>query len=668
MTNPMDLLHYIPHAILAILTLLVLMNCLVYIPNNKVGIVEKLLGGKGSLKNGIIALSGEAGFQPRVLRGGWHLLIPFQNRIHRMPLVMVPQGTIGYVYARGGEELRPDQALASNIEADDFEDVQEFFAKGGQKGPQRKILREGTYAINLAQFTVLTAERMYYLTMDPQDERTFTNMSQKIAERQGFFPLRIKGEEDQIGIVTVQEGPSLEAGEIIAPEPGQNHDSFQDPEKFLMAGGFRGRQLQVLIEGTYYINRLFATVELVPKTVIEVGYVGVVVSYTGKTGSDVSGADYKHGELVQRGCRGVWAEPLLPGKYAFNTYAGKVIPVPTTNFMLKWNRQEIGSHKFDEHLSEIALITKDAFEPTLPLSVVVHINYHMAPLVIQRFGDIKRLVDQTLDPLVSAYFKNIGQLQTLIELLQSRGAIQEQAKVEMKGRFAMYNLELLEVLIGTPASKAGDKQIETILDQLRGRQIAEEQVETYAKRQKAAERERELREAEACAKQQAALTESKIAIEVQSNKGKADLAQAEQQASQIRTLACAEAEKTRILGDGEAHKIKALASAEAQRVEQVGLAQARATREQVDAYGGPRYQLTQQVMTRFAQAVESAGIEMVPRMMVLGGGADKSDGAQGNLMQGLLAMLLSDRMDASLPEHRAPALVTEPPAPTSSTT
>jgi hypothetical protein len=33
----------------------------------------------------------------------------------------------------------------------------------------------------------------------------------------------------------------------------------------------------------------------------------------------------------------------------------------------------------------------------MPLSVVVHIDYRKAPLVVQRFGDIKRLVDQTLD-------------------------------------------------------------------------------------------------------------------------------------------------------------------------------------------------------------------------------------------------------------------------------
>ena len=179
----------------------------------------------------------------------------------------------------------------------------------------------------------------------------------------------------------------------------------------------RGRQLQVLVEGTYYINRLFATVEMIHKTIIEVGNVGVVVSYTGETGADLSGAEYRHGELVSKGNRGVWSEPLLPGKYAFNTYAGKVSTVPTTNFILKWIRNEVGAHHFDENLTEVSLITKDAFEPSLPLSVVVHIDYQKAPLVIQRFGDIKRLVEQTLDPMVSAYFKNIGQTRTLIQLV-----------------------------------------------------------------------------------------------------------------------------------------------------------------------------------------------------------------------------------------------------------
>ena len=637
---------------LAGVVVLFLLRGIRYIPNTKVGLVEKRTSGKGSVSTGIIALNGEAGFQPALLRGGVHYLLPGQYKIHIHPLVTIPQGKIGYVFARDGVPLPPTQALASNAVADDLQDAAAFLQNGGQRGPQRKILREGTYAVNLAQFVVITTERVYFLPLEKSDEEIFQRMTKVIQDRAGFDPVVIKGTDDLVGIVTVHDGPSLPPGQIIAPtvgdtaaQPDTYHNSFQDPERFLRAGGQRGRQLQVLVEGTYYINRLFATVEMVPKTVIEVGNVGVVVSYTGEAGEDLSGAAYKHGELVQKGLRGVWSEPLLPGKYAFNTYAGKVFLVPTTNFILKWNKQETGSHKYDENLAEVALITKDAFEPSLPLSVVVHIDYRKAPLVIQRFGDIKRLVEQTLDPMVSAYFKNVGQTRTLIQLLQDRSAIQQLSGDQMKEKFDQYNLELQEVLIGTPTSGQGGGQIEQILTQLRSRQIAEEQVETYNRQEKAAVKERELREAEARAKQQTTLTESELYISIQTNQGKADYARAQQQAAQIQTLAQAEAEKIRILGEGEAKKVQALAGAEAERAARVGIAQAMAIDEQVRAYGGPRFQLTQQVMSRFAEAIEAARVDIVPKIMIHGGGGNGTP-STGSVMEALLTLLLADRMGA----------------------
>ncbi|HEY9526206.1 MAG TPA: SPFH domain-containing protein, partial [Anaerolineales bacterium] len=532
--------------ILAIVLLIFLSGVRV-IPNTRIGIVEKRFSPKGSVKSGFIALNGEAGFQPRVLRGGVHYLMPVQYVVHTAPLVTIPQGKIGYIFARDGKLLDPTQTLASNVEVSDFQDVEGFLKNGGQRGPQRRILREGTYAINLVQFVVLTDERVYSLPLSRDDMQVIQSMAQVITERGGFFPVIIKDTDDKIGIATVHDGPSLAQGEIIAPVVGDHskdsetyHNKFQDPDKFLRAGGFRGRQLQVLVEGTYYVNRLFATVEMIQKTIIEVGNVGVVVSYTGETGEDLSGIDYRHGELVTRGKRGVWEEALLPGKYAFNTYAGKVVSVPTTNFILKWISSQTGSHKFDENLTEVSLITKDAFEPSLPLSVVVHIDYKKAPLVIQRFGDIKRLVEQTLDPMVAAYFKNIGQTRTLIQLLQERSNIQKIASEEMKVKFEHYNLELEEVLIGTPSSPEGDVQIETILTQLRSRQIATEQVETYGRQEQAAVKERELREAQSRSQMQTSITESELSINVQGNQGKAEYQRSIQQAAQIRALAEAE--------------------------------------------------------------------------------------------------------------------------------
>jgi uncharacterized membrane protein YqiK len=222
--------------------------------------------------------------------------------------------------------------------------------------------------------------------------------------------------------------------------------------------------------------------------------------------------------------------------------------------------------------------------------------------------------------MVSAYFKNVGQVRTLIQLIQERSVIQSLAGEQMREKFARYNLELEEVLIGTPASSAGDQKIEQILTQLRARQIAEEQIETYNRQEKAAVKERELREAESRARQQQALTESEISITVLGNQGKADYQRAVQQAATIRTLAEAEAEKAA----------------------RVGIAQAIAIEEQVRAYGGPQFQVTQGVMNRFAEAIEKSGVNVVPQVVV--GGGDNGTTSGGNLMEGLLTMLLSEKM------------------------
>ena len=82
-----------------------------YVGNNRVAVVEKYWSGKGSVPGGFIALAGEAGFQPEVLRGGFHFFFPFQYRIHSQPLVTIPQGQVGYVFARDGAPLEPTRPL-----------------------------------------------------------------------------------------------------------------------------------------------------------------------------------------------------------------------------------------------------------------------------------------------------------------------------------------------------------------------------------------------------------------------------------------------------------------------------------------------------------------------------------------------------------------------------
>jgi uncharacterized membrane protein YqiK len=132
-------------AVVAILLVLRVANIFRYIPNNQVGIVEKMWPAKGSIKSGFIALRGEAGFEPEILRGGIHVFFSFTYRIHKSDLVTVGQGKIAYVFARDGAPLGASQVLAANDteEKSDFQDAREFLVSGGQKVPSAKSCARG---------------------------------------------------------------------------------------------------------------------------------------------------------------------------------------------------------------------------------------------------------------------------------------------------------------------------------------------------------------------------------------------------------------------------------------------------------------------------------------------------------------------------------------------
>ena len=367
--------------------------------------------------------------------------------------------------------------------------------------------------------------------------------------------------------MTVHDGPSLAPGEIIAPAVGSDvgdkhyHNNFQDPQRFLDGGGRRGRQYQPLTDGTYFINRWFATVEQIPKTVVPIGYVGVVVSYYGQAGDDLSGIAFRHGERVAEGQRGVWERPFGPGKYAFNTYAGQIVLVPTTNFVLHWVTGRSETHRYDDSLRSIDLVTRDAYEPRLPLSVVVHIDYQRAPNVIQRFGDVKKLITQTLDPLLSAYFRDIAHKKTMLELLHDRDLIQAEARAELRRKFREFDIECVDVLIGKPDTDEKGGKIEVLLEQLRQRQLSIEQLETYERQREASDKRRELAEAQAQADMQTSLTNARVKAQIAESEGEADLQRARKQADKQIVMAEAnlaqsrrQAEQTLVLAEADSQQ------------------------------------------------------------------------------------------------------------------
>jgi uncharacterized membrane protein YqiK len=642
------------------LVLLVALACeiagLRYIANNRVGVVEKLWSMKGSIpEGGIIALADEAGFQAELLRGGIHFgFWRWQYRIHRLPLVSIPQGKIGYVYARDGEALLPSQTLGKIISCNNFQDARRFLGGEptspehepviGQRGRQRAILREGVYAINLALFTVMTEETVYRLEAGGSKElKALVGWQTELTEIGGFSPVIIGGAIqtpdplnpdkkmviDSIGIVTVHDGPSLPPGEIIAPAVGVDrnakdfHNNFQDIDAFLRAGGRRGLQYVPLTDGTYFINRWFASIESIPKTLVPIGYVGVVVSYYGRSGQDVSGQAFRHGERVAEGERGVQEKPLGPGKYAFNTYAGNIVLVPTTNFVLHWVTGRTETHRYDESLRSIDLVTRDAYEPTLPLSVVVHIDYQKAPNVIQRFGDVKKLITQTLDPMLSAYFRDVAHKRTMLELLQDRDSIQHESSGELGRKFHNFDIECVDVLIGKPDTEQAGGKIETLLEQLRLRQLSLEQVETYTKQVTAAQTLRTLNEAQAQAQMQTQLSNSLVQIRITENEAEAQLVKARKQAEQVVVTAEAESQERILAGRGEGARIL-----------QEGFSEASVLLRKIQSFSDPRLY----ALSIVAQGLSKCNQPLVPERVFISGGAGSGGaGADGQSAAGALA-------------------------------
>ena len=130
----------------------------------------------------------------------------------------------------------------------------------------------------------------------------------------------------------------------------------------------------------------------------------------------------------------------------------------------------------------------------------------------------------------------------------------------------------MDVLIGKPDSADGGRKIETLLEQLRQRQLSFEQLETYERQRAAAEKLRMLNEAQAQANKQTELTNARVQIQISESNGEADLARARKQAEQVVVVSDGElsrsrrqAEQTVVLAEADAKQRELAGRGEAQR-------------------------------------------------------------------------------------------------------
>ena len=441
------------------------------------------------------------------------------------PFTVVPVGTVGLVLANDGRELPTGNILARRVDSDNFQDAVRFLDSNGQKGRQTAILTPGTYRINPYAFTV---------TMVPMTD--------------------VK--ENMVGIITALDGAPLQPGQIAGRQIS-GHNNFQDIDAFLQNGGNRGLQPQVVLAGSYYINAWAVQIEQIPMTDVPIGNVGVVISYIGEDGVDVTGDTFKHGNIVQRGFRGVWLEPLGPGKYPINTYTMKVESVPTTNLVLNWANARSEAHSLDRNLSTITVRSRDGFPFNLDVAQIIHIPANEAPKVIARFGSMTNLVSQVLEPTIGNYFRNSAQDSDVIAFLSTRKERQESAREHIRQVLEVYNVNAVDTLIGDIVPP------EALMKTLTDRKVAQEEEKTYDTQRMAQEKRQGYERETAIAEMQREIVKAQQSVEIAERTANAAVKKSEGEARSLQLQVGAESEATKVRAEANAEARRRQAAAEA---------------------------------------------------------------------------------------------------------
>ncbi len=567
---------------------------LVVIGERQVGIVVKklTLNGKKLPSGSLVALNGEPGYQADTLSPGWHLWYwSWMYTVIKVPVITIPQGEIGLIVAADGASIPPDRILGKVIACDNFQDVRKFLSNGGEKGRQMGILTAGTYRINTALFNVITAANSQQNGIAPDQMRVYSIQS------------------DKVGVVTTLDGRPIGEGEIAGLYL-PNHDNFQNAQAFINAGGQRGLQEQILLSGSWNLNPWFARVEQVPMTEIPIGYVGVVISYIGKAHEDVSGIDFKHGDLVNVGHKGVWVTPLYPGRHAINSSVMRVELVPTTNIVLNWaNRSE--AHNYDNNLAPITVRSRDGFAFNLEVAQVIHVSALEAPKVISRIGSVQNLVDHVLQPIVGNYFRNAAQSYTVLDFLSARSDRQLEATQHIGKAIRAYDVEAIDTLIGDINPPA------ELMLTLTDRKIAEEQQKTFEVQQMAQTQRQKLVRETSIADIQDDIVKAERGVNISELQAQSYIKKAQGEAEAIRLRAQGEAEAIRVTGEAKADAYRAGAQ----------------------AMGTQGYTAVQ-----LMQIVGESNVRIIPEIMVGGNGANGSGGSGGGVVDALLGVMLQQQL------------------------
>lgn len=607
-------------AVAGILILLFVLPGFSLIRDHQVGVLTRKMFGKKMPQGQIVARNNEIGIQAHTLMPGLYWRLPIVWKIEKVQVTDINPDEIGVVESVDGKPIPTGRFLADEVECNSFQDAKKFLDDGGMKGPQVAILRPGTYRINTKVFTVTK------------------------------HPARNVPKE-QMGVVVALDGTPLPPGFIVAPKPPETssnaqpnakpHKFFQDGQAFLESGGYRGPQLDTLQPGQYYVNPLLFRVDLFPVQDVPPGYVAVLRSNVGKEldqsqktpaetslKPDLGQPVHESIEtilIMDRDTRGIWNQPVAPGKYNLNPVAFTPYLVPTSAVTIDWargKRDQEAEHAnpldertyvhrdTSEHdkateffkFSQLRVTSKDGFQLDVDVRMVIRIRPENAAFIIARFGSVRNLIEQIVHPMIDSSFRNKAGEKKAIDFVQTRSELQKEALEKAREEFQLYHVEAQNLLIAYIAVD------QALLDTQTQREIALQQQEQYREQTRAEQERITVQEQRARAEKQPEVVAAELAINIARNRASA----AREEAEGIR-----DATKTR--ADGDAYQQR-----------EVGRGTADAYKAQADVLGS---QAT--AILKALAEVASGSVKIVPDVLVTG-----NQGQQGNLFNAWLANMM----------------------------
>ncbi|MCK6477001.1 MAG: hypothetical protein L6Q35_09250 [Phycisphaerales bacterium] len=380
----------------------------------------------------------------------------------------------------------------------------------------------------------------------------------------------------KIALLETSDGLPLADGQLFAPEwPREQVGQMLDATYFLTDGkGHRGRQITVLTSGLYRLNPALFKIQLVEQTEVNAGEIAVLTTNFGTRPQNpveetVPEDPNRHPPaaaiLAKPGEMGVQADPLPPGKYPINTEAFTVTHLWTTPMVAHFTAAQSGTYRYDQQRDEpvlqqqqqltkggvaahetareereITVRTSDGFTFPVDVRVEYQIEPRNAARVVAILKDDEGVqFRNALNSAVRAIFRNNAEKVKALDYVNSRSQQESQSLHMLKDEMARFGVSVSAVRIGN----VGDEEsLGALLKTQTERELAKQELLTFAEQQKTAEQKKMLSRAQQESDEEKRLATAAYGVKIAEEEKARKQIEAEAEALAVKTKAIAQAE------------------------------------------------------------------------------------------------------------------------------